>query len=121
MADRVKPTHEEWQAQIVDVAKLYGWSHLHIRKSIARGGKWATTTNVSGWPDLFLWHPVRGFAAIECKVKPDKATKEQTAMLAELAGAGARTMVATWEGRPDGRDIDAVVALLRSVNLLANT
>lgn len=73
---------------------MLGWAHLHVRRTIGRGKKWVTATNVTGWPDLYLWHPRKGFVAIELKVGADKATPEQTAVLASLAAAGARTMVA---------------------------
>lgn len=85
-----------------------GWRHLHVRRSIGKGRKWATTTNVTGWPDLLAWHPSRGFVAIELKVGNNQATPEQTAVLAELKAAGARTMVAY------PRDLDAVKDLLTS-------
>lgn len=101
------PTHEEWQSQIIDAARYLGWNHLHVRRTVGRGRKWTTSTNRKGWPDLFLWHPARGFAAIEIKVGRDKPTPEQREVLAELAAAGARTMVAY----PD--DVDAVIAMLR--------
>lgn len=89
-------SHDEWQRRIVTLAELYGWSHLHVRKSIATGRRgWQTTTNINGWPDLFLWHPRRGgFLAIEVKVPPDKARPEQEAVLAGLEAAGAATIVA---------------------------
>lgn len=87
-------THEEWQAQVVDLAHVLGWKHLHVRRTIGRGKKWTTSTNVVGWPDLFLWHPRRGFAAIELKVGRDTAKPEQVAVLASLHAAGARTLVA---------------------------
>lgn len=99
-------THEEWQAQVVDLAHVLGWAHLHVRRTIGRGRKWTTSTNVVGWPDLFLWHHRRGFAAIELKVGRDTASAEQVAVLAALHSAGARTLVAY----PD--DFDVVRALL---------
>lgn len=86
---------------------MLGWNHLHVRRTIGRGNRWVTSTNRIGWPDLWLWHPVLGFAALEIKVGADKPTPEQTAVLAELEAAGARTMVAY------PHDLDAVVALLR--------
>lgn len=92
MAERI--THEQWQAQVVDLLHLLGWQHLHVRRTIGRGKKWTTSTNRVGWPDLFLWHPRHGFAAIELKVGRDKATDEQLQVLAELEAAGAQTMVA---------------------------
>lgn len=87
-------THEQWQQQVVDGAHAYGWQHLHVRRTIGRGRKWVTSTNVKGWPDLFLWHPKHGFAAIELKVGRDKATPEQRMVLLELSLAGATTLTA---------------------------
>lgn len=87
-------THEEWQAQVVDAAHIFGWHHLHVRRSIGRGKRWVTATNVDGWPDLLLWRDGGGFLAIELKVGRDKATLEQEQVLAQLARAGAQTMVA---------------------------
>lgn len=86
----------EWQEQLIELAHMLGWSHLHVRKSIGkRGGNrgWQTTTNIKGWPDLFMWHPERGFVAVELKVKPNKATREQLYVLDQLARAGARSFV----------------------------
>ena len=98
----------EWQEQVVQLAQTLGWHHLHVRRTVGRGRQWTTATNVAGWPDLFLWHPRRGFVAIELKVAHNNATPEQEAVLATLAAAGARTMVA----RPD--DLDELRALLAS-------
>lgn len=100
----------QWQEQVVQLVHTLGWRHLHVRRSIGKGNKWVTSTNVTGWPDLLCWHPRHGFAAIELKVKPNKATAEQLDVLEELAEAGARTMVAY----PD--DIDALIDLLRRTN-----
>lgn len=99
-------THEEWQQQVVDLAHALGWQHLHVRRTIGRGKKWVTSTNVKGWPDLLLWHPSRGFAAVELKVGKDRATAEQAAVLESLRLAGARVMVAY------PADLDALAALL---------
>ena len=87
-------THEEWQAQVVEAAHVFGWNHLHVRRTIGRGKKWVTSTNRKGWPDLFVWHHRHGFAAIELKVGRDDATPEQLAVLCELHEAGAAVMVA---------------------------
>lgn len=92
--------HQEFQACVVKASNAFGWSHLSVRRAMARGAGWQTTTNRKGWPDLFLWHPRWGFAAIELKIKPDKARPDQLACLAELAAAGAVRMVAypaDWE------------------------
>jgi hypothetical protein len=103
-------TEAQFQSQVIDLAQALGWQHLHVRRSLGRrGGKqaWQTTTNVSGWPDLFLWHPTHGFAAIELKAGRNTPSEEQSEILAQLQAAGARTMVA-W---PD--DLDDVMAILQ--------
>lgn len=107
-------THEQWQSQVVQLAHTLGWSHLHVRRSIGKGKKWVTTTNVKGWPDLLLWNPGRGgIIAVELKVKPDKPSEEQLAVLAELESAGIRTHI--WY--PD--DLDAALKALDTRNKAA--
>lgn len=87
-------THEQWQQQLVELAHLNGWCHLHVRRSIGKGRRWVTSTNVVGWPDLFLWHERdRRQLAIEVKVHPDKPSAEQTAVLASLEAAGIESHV----------------------------
>lgn len=99
-------TEAEWQAQVVELAHVLGWHHLHVRRSIGKGRKWTTATNVVGWPDLLLWKAGAGFVALELKVGRNKPTDEQLAVLAQLEDAGARTAVA-W---PD--DIEQVQRML---------
>lgn len=106
-------TETAWQSQVVDLAHLLGWQHLHVRRTIGRGKQWTTATNRKGFPDLFLWHPKHGFAAIELKVGRNQATPEQLQCLLELQRAGARTMVAY----PD--DFDDVKTLLAGVAVAA--
>lgn len=53
-----------------------------MRRTIGRGKKWVTATNLKGWPDLWLFRPDRGYVAAELKIPPDKATEEQTELLA---------------------------------------
>jgi hypothetical protein len=48
----------EFQAQVVELAGVLGWWHMHVRRSIGKGRKWVTATNVP-WPDLTLWRPPR--------------------------------------------------------------
>lgn len=100
----VAMTETEWQEQVVDLAHLLGWRHLHIRRTRGRGNAWTTSTNVVGWPDLLLWsprHPGLHIAA-ELKTEHGRATPDQTAVLADLAASGFRTHI--W--RPS--DLDAV-------------
>lgn len=84
----------QWQEQFLQLAHLLGWRHLHVRRTIGKGHKWVTSTNVKGWPDLFLWHERdRRVLAVELKVKPNVATVEQVEVLASLALAGVETHV----------------------------
>lgn len=99
-------TEAQWQQQVIDLAHALQWKHLHVRRSIGKGRKWTTATNVSGWPDLYLWHDRHGFAALELKSETGEATPEQLDVLAQLERAGARVMVA----RPS--DLPAVQRLL---------
>ena len=48
-------THAELQAMVCQLAHIMGWRWLHVRRSIGKGHRWATTTNIVGWPDLILW------------------------------------------------------------------
>lgn len=103
-------TEADWQAQVIDLAGTLGWQHLHVRRSIGRGHRWTTTTNLPGWPDLLLWsarQPGRHLA-VELKTDTGRVTPEQERVLEQLAGAGFETFV--W--RP--RDLDLVVATLRA-------
>lgn len=102
----IEPDHVGWQEQVIQLAHLLGWEHLHVRRTVGRGKRWTTATNLKGFPDLFLWHPRHGFVAVELKVGKDKPTPDQIAVLASLAAAGARTMVAY------PADLDALRAML---------
>ena len=50
MTGRTPTRHEQLQGQVVELLGLVGWKHLHVRKSIGKGKRWVTTTNVVGWP-----------------------------------------------------------------------
>lgn len=88
--------HTAWVASICSATSLLGWRTLTIPKSmVGPDGRWMTATSVKGLPDILLWN-LRGpgFAAIEAKTGTGTATPEQKAVLAELAAAGALTLVA---------------------------
>lgn len=76
-----RPTHTEFQQQVIELAHKFDWRHLHVRRSIGKGHKWTTTTNLKGWPDLLLLRPDAGYVAAELKIPPDKATPEQAELL----------------------------------------
>lgn len=92
-----EPTqHEALQANVVQLLAWTGWRHLHVRRSLGKGNKWVTTTNLKGWPDLApLWNvkqPGR-FLAVEVKIPPDWLRTEQTEVLEELGRAGMECFV----------------------------
>lgn len=106
-------TEAEWQEQVLDLAHMLGWKHLHVRRTRGKGNAWTTSTNVKGWPDLLLWNVRRpGLGLVALELKSEGATlntdtvRDQQAVLAELEYAGVRTMIA----RPS--DLEAVTALL---------
>ena len=59
---------------------------MHVRRSIARQGQWATSTSIAGWPDLILWKPGR-FLAVELKSESGRLTRQQATVLDSLAAA----------------------------------
>lgn len=101
----------DFQQQVIELLHVYGWRHLHVRRSIGRGGggrKWQTTTNVKGWPDLFCWHEgQQRTLAAELKSETGKATDEQLEVLASLRAAGVEVHV--WHPA----DLDRLPAILR--------
>lgn len=106
-----RPTHTEFQQQIVELAHAFGWRHLHVRRTVGRGKKWVTATNLKGWPDLYLMRPDRGYVAAELKIPPDKATPEQAELLAYL-GSMPSTVAKLWTPA-DWDDIQATLAVRR--------
>jgi hypothetical protein len=109
MTAPVKITETEFQAQVVELASLCGWRHLHVRRSIGKGHRWVTTTNLVGWPDLMLMRPDTGYVAAELKVPPNRATPEQVELLEFLAAMPATTAV-LWTPA-DWDDISATLAV----------
>lgn len=103
----IGPTEAEHQAQVIELAHLLGWHHLHVRRSIGKGRTWVTATNVVGWPDLLLWHEQqRRVIAAELKSEKGTVTDEQRQVLDSLAAAGLETHV--W--RPS--DMDDIARVL---------
>jgi hypothetical protein len=67
-------TEKQFQAEVVYVARRFGWREYHTHDS---------RKSRAGWPDLVLCRPpVLVFA--ELKVPPNKATPEQEQWLADL-------------------------------------
>lgn len=100
-------TEADWQQQVIDLAHVLGWKHLHVRRTIGKGNKWVTATNLKGWPDLFLWHErQQRVIAAELKSEAGTTTPEQVDVLESLTAAGVPCFV--W--RPS--DLEAVRDLL---------
>lgn len=77
-------TETEFQAQVVELATITGWRHLHVRRSVGRGKKWVTATNLPGWPDLVLMRPPHELLFRELKVPGGIVSQQQAEMLAFL-------------------------------------
>lgn len=100
----------DWQEQVTDLLRIGGWEWLHVRRSLGkRGGQtaWQTTTNISGWPDLYAFHPEwQRHCAIELKAKYNKPTDDQIAVLTSLYRSGVEAHV-WWP-----KDLDEATAIL---------
>jgi hypothetical protein len=95
-----------WQQQVIDLAHMLGWQHLHVRRSIGKGRKWVTATNVA-WPDLTLWsEKQQRFVFAELKTEKGKVTIEQMAILNSIGRAGGEV----WVWRPS--DLELVKEIL---------
>jgi hypothetical protein len=90
-------SERQFQRNITDAAEQFGWHWLHVRKSVGRrdgAAAWQTTTNISGWLDLLLWHERQHrVAAAEVKSETGRVTPEQETVIASLAAAGLETYV----------------------------
>jgi hypothetical protein len=98
-------TEAELQAAVVELATLLGWRHMHVRRSIGKGRKWVTSTNVP-WPDLTLWHPGRGYPMMvrELKVNARSVWQPgQRELLLELESCGIDADVWTVADLDSGR------------------
>ncbi len=104
-------TEAVFQEQVVELAHMLGWEHMHVRRSIGKGRSWTTATNVAGWPDLVLWseRQCRVIAA-ELKSQTGKATVEQLDVLTSLGRAGVESFL--W--RPS--DLDDIQRILTGVD-----
>jgi hypothetical protein len=95
---------KDWQAQVVQLARLYGWRDFHPLRS--QGSE-------AGWPDLALVRSGR-LLLVELKTDKGRLSPAQRAWLDELelvaAAAGGAIHVDIW--RPC--DFDRIHELLRS-------
>ncbi len=90
-------TEKDWQKQVIDLARLFGFRVFH---------PWLSIRSEKGWPDLALFRPGR-FLLAELKTETGKLPASQESMIADLRAAGVEVHV--W--RPT--DLDHVVEVLR--------
>jgi VRR-NUC domain len=109
-------TEAEFQRQVVDLAAVCGWLHVHFRPAQTSKG-WRTPVSGplgKGFPDLMLIRE-RDRRLIFAELKRDgaKTTPDQDRVLASLdwlaLGDGKRLEVYVWHPA----DFDKIVAVLR--------
>lgn len=89
MNEFTKISEAQWQTQFTQLATTLGWHHMHVRHTRGRGDQWTTSTSVTGWPDLTLWHETQQ-RLIVVELKADRGTvrPEQRQVLLSLEAAG---------------------------------
>ena len=97
------PTSEkDFQAMIVQAARLHGWKTFHHLYSVGSD---------RGWPDLACFHPERGALYLEVKVRA-AVRPEQVDWLETIRAAGDRAYVVRPEPKAGELSLDDVLALL---------
>lgn len=75
----------QFQAQIIQLARLNQWLVFHPKKMQGYDGSWRTAlSGDKGWPDLVLAHRERGFIVAELKTSAGKLSQEQHKWLYHL-------------------------------------
>lgn len=95
-------TEDDWQGQVVDIAKRHRWRIMHLPQFMFRR---RGALMIPGWPDLVLIKGTRVVFA-ELKAARGVVSPEQRAVLTALAASG--NEVALW--RP--ADLADVMAVL---------
>lgn len=77
-------TESQFQAQVVELARLRGWLVHHTRPALNRSGRWSTPiTGDPGFPDLILARRGRVIIA-ELKSEQGRVSTAQRRWLTEL-------------------------------------
>lgn len=90
-------TEKEFQSQIKDLARLFGWKYYHT---------WRSIHSPAGFPDCVLAKPPRLIFA-ELKSEKGKTSQEQDEWLNILAECGQEVYL--WKPR----DVDRIIEILR--------
>jgi hypothetical protein len=79
----------EFQRQVMQLAKQYGWKAHHTPPARMHSGSWATPTHGdTGFPDLVLAHPTKGVLFVELKRADGRLAPHQRDWLLTLTQAG---------------------------------
>ena len=78
----VRVAERDWQARVVDLAKLFEWRYMHVYP-LRRAGGVRTATTTKGWPDLILVRRGR-MLVVELKADDGRLSPEQQEWLQEL-------------------------------------
>ena len=101
-------SEQEFQTQVIDLARRFGWRYFHARPGRSKQGRWATQMSGHiGYPDLTL---VRDGQLIFAELKSANGgvTRSQAVWVHEL-DAVEHTTAQLW--RP--HDLETVAELLR--------
>ena len=87
-------TEEQWQSQVIDLARLNGFRCAHFRPARKADGSWATpvAADGKGFPDLELARPGDLIFA-ELKTERGRVSPDQVAWLEQLRLAGAEAYI----------------------------
>lgn len=104
----VRTDETSFQDQITDLAELFGWHWMHVRKCKVRDDHYATPTSIAGWFDLYLWHEDQ-HRAIHVELKGDggRLSADQEEHRRSLLAAGQEAYV-WWP-----RDFNTAQTILR--------
>jgi len=88
-------TEAEFQAQVIDLARYFGWKVMHQRPAQIRTGRWVTAIQGdAGFPDLVLARPTAGeLIFAELKKEGGRISALQKAWIRTLTATGAETYV----------------------------
>jgi len=81
-------SESDFQAQVIQLARQYGWLVYHHLPAMNRRGKWGShVQGDKGWPDLVLCKPPHLYL-FELKSEKGKASSEQQAWIDALVASG---------------------------------
>lgn len=109
----MKTSEREFQAQVIDLARMFGWRCAHFRTALSQSGRWLTPVQAdgAGFPDLVL---TKGPRLVFAELKADRGIvsrpqAEWLSALAVVAGESPNVTAVVWKPR----DWDDIVELLK--------